>query len=183
MIEVTREELYKMVWKTPIQRLSKIYQISDTGLSKTCKRLKIPVPGRGYWAAKAAGKPAMREALPEMNDDCANELVQLLLREPESPACGASQTTRLGRLFTEEQKDQHWANFLVITDNWTHSNQVREFIKSLEQEMIHTDMEQVVQGKSMREWMAWAKDHNNKYDPLTYKLTSLFEEVVRPSDC
>ena len=34
-------------------------------LGKVCKKLKIPVPGRGYWANKSAGKPvATRPPLP-----------------------------------------------------------------------------------------------------------------------
>jgi hypothetical protein len=53
----TREELYKGVWSQPIQRLAAAYGLSDVGLGKVCRKLRIPLPGRGYWNKKNAGKP------------------------------------------------------------------------------------------------------------------------------
>jgi hypothetical protein len=38
--------------------------ISDVALAKHCKRANIPVPQRGYWARKSAGKPTIQIALP-----------------------------------------------------------------------------------------------------------------------
>jgi hypothetical protein len=54
-----REELYEEVWATPMQTLAKKYGISDVGLAKVCRKLSIPVPGRGHWARK---KPARRSS-------------------------------------------------------------------------------------------------------------------------
>jgi hypothetical protein len=50
-----REELYKMVWSEPVSKLARGYGLSDRGLGKICKRLEIPVPGRGYWQMKKKG--------------------------------------------------------------------------------------------------------------------------------
>jgi hypothetical protein len=55
-IKLYREELYEQVWSIPMTKLAKQYQISDVGLAKICKKLKIPVPGRGYWAKKGKKK-------------------------------------------------------------------------------------------------------------------------------
>ena len=52
-----REELYEKVWKAPIQTVAKEYGVSDVALGKTCKKLHVPLPGRGYWAKKAAQRP------------------------------------------------------------------------------------------------------------------------------
>jgi hypothetical protein len=52
-----REELYEKAWCRPIQQLANEYGISDVGLAKVCRKLAVPIPGRGYWAKKAAGKP------------------------------------------------------------------------------------------------------------------------------
>lgn len=62
--EFTRTELYELVWSQPITTLSAEIGISNVALAKHCKKLSIPVPGRGYWARKAAGRPAERAALP-----------------------------------------------------------------------------------------------------------------------
>jgi len=44
-----RDDLYEEVWSQPIIKLAQKYSISDVGLAKICKKLKIPLPGRGYW--------------------------------------------------------------------------------------------------------------------------------------
>jgi hypothetical protein len=36
-------------------KLTEEYLISDLGLSKICKKLNVPVPGRGYWAKERKG--------------------------------------------------------------------------------------------------------------------------------
>lgn len=60
VVRLTREELYEKVWAEPMRALAQRYNISDVGLAKTCRRLKVPVPGRGYWAKKAAGHKVKR---------------------------------------------------------------------------------------------------------------------------
>lgn len=61
---VSREDLYAMVWATPIKRLAKEFGISDVALAKTCGKLGVPTPPRGYWARKAAGQPVKAKPLP-----------------------------------------------------------------------------------------------------------------------
>ena len=51
-----RADLYEKVWTTPVIRLATEFGISDVALHKICRRHKIPVPPRGYWAKLAAGK-------------------------------------------------------------------------------------------------------------------------------
>jgi hypothetical protein len=51
-----REELYQKVWDRPVQKVAKDFGMSDVGLAKVCRKLFVPLPGRGYWARKAAGK-------------------------------------------------------------------------------------------------------------------------------
>ncbi|MFL5481250.1 MAG: hypothetical protein ACJ8AK_03605 [Gemmatimonadaceae bacterium] len=49
-----------------MKNLAPHYGLSDVGLAKTCKRLRVPVPGRGYWAKKAAGHPVKQKPLPAL---------------------------------------------------------------------------------------------------------------------
>jgi len=63
-----RDELYEEVWATPMQTLAKKYGISDVGLAKICRKLLIPVPGRGYWARKEAGQKVERTPLPPIRE-------------------------------------------------------------------------------------------------------------------
>ncbi len=61
---ITRQALYEAVWAQPISKLSNSFGVSDVGLAKACRRLAVPLPPRGYWARRAAGKPAVQMALP-----------------------------------------------------------------------------------------------------------------------
>ena len=62
--EFTRRDLYDLVWSQPMRTVAARAGISDVALAKHCKKANIPVPNRGYWARKQAGKPAVRIALP-----------------------------------------------------------------------------------------------------------------------
>ena len=61
--ELTRQSLYELVWKEPIQALAPRFGLSDRGLSKLCERYAIPTPPRGYWAKRHAGKKVIRAPL------------------------------------------------------------------------------------------------------------------------
>jgi hypothetical protein len=68
-IRVTREELYDLVWSAPIVTASRRYGLSDNGLRKICKKLRVPTPPRGYWAERPQRKgplrlPAAKEGWP-----------------------------------------------------------------------------------------------------------------------
>jgi len=65
---VPREELYALVWATPMSRLAEEFGISGNGLAKVCDRLDVPYPPRGYWAKKEAGKPVVTFKLPPRKD-------------------------------------------------------------------------------------------------------------------
>lgn len=58
------EELYELVWSTPMSKLARRLGVSDVGLAKACKRADIPGPGLGYWAKLQHGKKVMRTPLP-----------------------------------------------------------------------------------------------------------------------
>jgi hypothetical protein len=57
MARYDREDLYERVWTVPIRKLAKQYGVSDVALAKSCRKLSIPLPGRGYWAKKVANQP------------------------------------------------------------------------------------------------------------------------------
>jgi hypothetical protein len=79
-----REELYEKVWAQPIQKLAKEYGVSDVALARACKRRRVPVPGKGYWAKKAAGKSVPKR--PPLGGDAPFPLVSAV----ETPQDGGS---------------------------------------------------------------------------------------------
>jgi len=61
--ELTREELYDLVWSEPMSTVAPRLGISDAALGKICRRLRVPRPGVGYWQRKEAGKRDPRPRL------------------------------------------------------------------------------------------------------------------------
>lgn len=62
---LTREQLYALIWNEPTRTVAQRLGISDVGLAKTCRRLFIPRPWRGYWREKETGhKPRQPKLTP-----------------------------------------------------------------------------------------------------------------------
>lgn len=55
MKDITRADLYELVWSQPRTILAKQFKISDVALAKRCFQANIPMPPRGYWAKLQAG--------------------------------------------------------------------------------------------------------------------------------
>lgn len=73
-ISLKRDELYEQVWSRPLRDLARDYGLSDVGLAKICRRLKVPLPGRGYWAQRQAGRTLPRSPLPPLGKDDQTEV-------------------------------------------------------------------------------------------------------------
>ena len=54
--EITRKDLYREIWSRPAVQVAAQYGVSNVALKKICRKHRIPVPGRGYWQRKTAGK-------------------------------------------------------------------------------------------------------------------------------
>lgn len=63
-MNISRRQLYDLVWNKPILTLSKEYGFSDVGFAKLCRRHNIPLPPRGYWAKINAGLNVSQSPLP-----------------------------------------------------------------------------------------------------------------------
>ncbi|EBN0686368.1 hypothetical protein GTE46_001011 [Salmonella enterica subsp. enterica] len=61
-----REELYRLVWREPAERIASLYSISKEQLTKRCAELRIPRPLAGYWKALAKGTAPAVPALPDL---------------------------------------------------------------------------------------------------------------------
>lgn len=63
--QFSRQQLYDLVWSSPMLSVAKTVGLSDVGLAKACKKADIPIPPRGYWAKLKAGKNVVRLDLPK----------------------------------------------------------------------------------------------------------------------
>jgi hypothetical protein len=75
-----REELYRKVWEQPMLKVAEEYGVSAVALGKTCRKLSVPVPGRGHWAKLAHGHAGSKKPpLPKL------ENVPVIYRSPVEP--------------------------------------------------------------------------------------------------
>jgi hypothetical protein len=79
-IRLDRASLFDRVWSEPVRKLAKEWGLSDRGLAKACRRLKISVPPRGYWARLQHGQRMRQPRLPELNP---GEAEVIVIRLPE----------------------------------------------------------------------------------------------------
>jgi hypothetical protein len=70
----TRAELYEFVWTDPMSTIAPQFGLSGVALRKACIKARVPVPPRGHWAKKAAGKPTGRSPLPPRPAGMADEI-------------------------------------------------------------------------------------------------------------
>jgi len=83
LVTLQRQELYDLVWSTPMSKLCQEYGISDVGLAKTCKRHQIPYPPRGYWAKVRSGCHTKQLALKPVSEEKLQE-IQILKHPPQT---------------------------------------------------------------------------------------------------
>lgn len=67
--ELSREELFALVWEKPTLEVAKELGISDVAVGKLCARLQVPKPPRGYWARVQAGQTPRRPPLQAFREE------------------------------------------------------------------------------------------------------------------
>jgi hypothetical protein len=63
-----REDLYELVWARPLTHLAREFGLSDVGFAKHCRKMKIPLPGPGYWTRVKHGVQVKIPPLPPVHD-------------------------------------------------------------------------------------------------------------------
>ncbi len=85
--KITRQSLYEEVWAEPVSRVAPRYGISGVALGKVCRKYKIPLPPRGYWAKINAGHSPKKPPLPASKkfDHCSLPLSRSPTHDPDNP--------------------------------------------------------------------------------------------------
>ena len=82
-IELTRKELYDIVWSTTLSKLTQEYAYSNDGFKKLCKQSEIPMPDGSYWSKLKFNKPVNKI---ELNNVFGGEdKLVLTIREEGNP--------------------------------------------------------------------------------------------------
>jgi hypothetical protein len=118
-LTLSREDLYELTWSKPLSELAKDFGISDVALAKRCRRLGIPVPGRGYWARVDAGQNTYRPQLPEREPQWHDNTALTVAPSQDAPpphfngSPSEPESSRVSQedpLQREREHDQAWLN-------------------------------------------------------------------------
>lgn len=110
MKEITREQLYELVWSKPMRDAAATIPMSDVGLKKTCRRNGVPVPPQGYWNKVRAGhRMPPRPPLPPLKSGQKAEIEPFAPAPLHGAALASQQRARerskaTGRQFSAETK-------------------------------------------------------------------------------
>lgn len=99
---MSREELYKLVWAEPMRNIAKRFGISDVALAKRCRKMNIPVPGRGHWTRQQAGYKVAPPPLPAWKKTYSSEIA---IRRTEKHAPPPIEEAEEGKELIEFEKD------------------------------------------------------------------------------
>lgn len=114
----SRDALYRLVWSHPLRTLAAQFRMSDVGLAKACRRMKIPLPGRGYWRQKETGHPVRKPPLRPLSANAAPELQHFSPRIAEHPSRGAT-STGTGPLADQRRFEADPDNAIRVRDTLT----------------------------------------------------------------
>lgn len=125
----------------PISKLCQEYGLSDNGLRKLCQRLSVPVPERGYWAKKAAGKARAQPELPALVGRPESETV--MTRDESTPSL-AMRTETQAILKSDLKFEQDVGHRVEVGDLPMH-----KAVVSVQKRLV----------QRMQDWQKARKDH------------------------
>ena len=116
-IELSRDALYERVWSEPMAVLAPQLGLSDVGLKKTCARMRIPTPPRGYWARVAAGQRLRRTPLPKLPASAGTGIQSATFRRPQP--VGEPKPEEAGPVADQRRFEADPANAIVVAAQLT----------------------------------------------------------------
>ncbi len=82
-IELTRKELYHIVWSTTLSKLTQQYAYTNDGIKKICKQYEVPMPDGSYWSKLKFNKKFKKEKLNPVFNSV--DKIILAIREEGNP--------------------------------------------------------------------------------------------------
>lgn len=81
--EISRKELYDLVWSTPLSKITLQYAYTNDGIKKICMQYDVPMPQNGYWLKLKYNKKYKKEKLNPLFDG--EDKIVLAIREEGNP--------------------------------------------------------------------------------------------------
>lgn len=149
--EISREELFAMVWERPTQEVAKELGVSGVAIGKLCVRLQVPKPPRGYWARVQSGQIPRRPPLKAFRDELE------LRRQVATRARSAEALTKLQQQFYEAALSDLEGRGIDVAGARTRGGALPDLSPNLAAQMLlliqNRGREWVEQGKIPTRWV------------------------------
>lgn len=151
-----REQLYEEIWSTPTLQLAKKYGLSDVGLAKICRKMKIPRPPRGYWAKRSYGQPTNRQPLPPATKDT---LTEVMIDRDTKQLAKLHDKRRIANTSMMQER-QKIRRLKVALRDMDVASKTRAYITAMKASSKAKEPE-------MKQFLKWAETYANHIDPTT----------------
>ena len=149
--EISREELFAMIWERPTQEIAKELGVSDVAIGKLCTRLQVPKPPRGYWARVQSGQTPRRPPLAAFRDELERR------RRETARARAAEMLTKLQQKFYEVALSELKGRGIDVDGARTRGGRLPEVHPDLAAQILlliqHRAREWVEQGRISTRWV------------------------------
>jgi hypothetical protein len=174
----SRAKLHAEVWEEPVRVVAQRYGVSDVALAKMCRRWRIPLPARGYWAKRHAGQQVETATLPPLPDGESETRVVRKWRHhtPEE--------IRAAEEHFEKQQDEHFLreDLRVRIKAWRIAKEMREFADAAEARLPNASNQQ-----ESEQWVKWLRNKQSEAEhaafygkKLRWSLDESEQPVMRP---
>lgn len=149
---LSREELFAMVWERPTQEIAKELGVSDVAIGKLCTRLQVPKPPRGYWARVQAGITPRRLRLAAFREELERR------RHEVARTRAAEVLTKLQQQFYEVALSDLEGRGIDVTGARTRGGRLPDLSSDLAAQLLlaiqNRGREWVEQGKIPTRWVS-----------------------------
>ena len=129
--ELSREELFALVWEKPTVEVAKELGVSDVAVAKLCARLQVPKPPRGYWARIECGQTPRRTPLRAFREE-----IEVRRKAMARPLPGVISLSPIQRKFVDQALSELAAKGIDVSGVRIASNQIREIPPDLAAQML-----------------------------------------------
>lgn len=143
MKEISREDLFALVWEKPTVEVAKELGVSDVAVAKLCTRLQVPKPPRGYWARVETGQTPRRAPLRAFRQELEDRRKTLTRPKP-----GIISLTPIRRKFVDHALTELAAKGIDTSEVRIASNEIRQIPPE-----VATQMLLLIQNR----YLAWIK--------------------------
>ncbi|WP_336492602.1 hypothetical protein [Methylobacterium nigriterrae] len=162
--------------------------MSAREIALLCKRLKVPLPPKGYWTRQAKKRMVGRPPLLPIQR---GELRSVLVRRTDGKGPTPEEQQEAQARAEERRRERHaeaqrrhlderrWTCLVDLSRQSDEAEQVRRFLSRLEEAQLSP--EALFGDHTVAGWLSWAREYVERIDPLAKEAALAYERLAQAS--